>query len=292
MKTTFKKSRFFFESSPFTLILCISFLVVSALGKPLYAEDLRDSNLAFAFASRNPEALVVINKYFKEGDYLSVLIANEMPELGSRIGKSKQFKLSASLAAVADWANRPCNDSKGAGIIIYDNEEWDATPVDERVDIPKSIGQGADMVKASGCRAYGLAPARSFLSKQRGCNPSPSDLNYQINWKRVEVLVIQAQGLLSEKCVRENGLKSYVNFISDIAKIAKKNNPKINIIGEVSFNRSTSEIISQAIDRVIQFVDGIYLAYPQDGSCTYCSPLALEKVLSRYRQPAVNVPIQ
>jgi hypothetical protein len=250
------------------------------------AAGLAGADPSFAFASRDSDALKVVSRYFKSKDYINVLVANDMPDFGKKINKKHRFKLSASLSAVSDWASRPCNDPASAGLIVYDIEPWKETPASEQADITGSILRGAEIVKASGCRGYGLAPARAYLSSgPRECDAIPGNMNHQVNWKDIGLLVIQAQGLLLERCVEKHGYKNYVKFVSDVTRIVKGRNPDIQVLAEVSFKRSTPDVISQAILETMSFVDGFYLAYPKGDACDACTPQVLEQVLANFRKP-------
>lgn len=261
-------------------------LLTSFLCPQLYAGGVLDTDPVFAFTTTKQEALAVINKYFKEGDYISTAVARKLPELGRRIGRQNQYKLAPSLAEVMELASRKCTSNHSAGIIIYDNEEWDATPKSEKEDIVKSIARGAELVEGSRCWRFGIAPARVYLSKSRQkCYSNPGRLNHQIDWTGIGVLVIQAQGLLQEECVEKNGVENYMKYVIGISEIAKLANPQITILAEVSFNRSRPDIIIQAIDHARYLVDGFYLAYPNLESCKFCTPENLEMVLSKYRSP-------
>lgn len=238
----------------------------------------------FAFTSTHPDALAVVNKYFRHGDLVNIWSINKLPELGDRIGKGNQHILTSSLSELTEWANRPCDDPGGAGIIVYDPEEWAATPAAEKSDVSGSLAQGARLVNASGCRTYGIAPSRGFMSTHyQDCEATPGELNRQINWKGISLLVIQAQGLLVAPCVNKHGFENYEKFVSAVADIAKAGNPNILVFAEVSFNRSRPWIIIQAINRTRHKVDGFYLAYPRE--CKFCTPENLEEVLTRYRKP-------
>lgn len=240
----------------------------------------------FAFTTTSPEVLAVVDRYFREDDYVSWGVARNRPKLGRRIGRDHRYKLVPSLVELSDWAGRSCGAEDTPGLVIYDNEEWEETPPVEKVDIAESIRKGARLVKASTCQKYGIAPARAFLSNtDRACFSAPRGIIHDIAWKEIDVLIIQGQGLLRDKCMRAYDTRNYVAYVSELARVARSANPNIVVFAEVSFNRSSPETIMRAIDTTKDFVDGFYLAYPKINNCMFCSVDGLERVLSRYRVP-------
>jgi hypothetical protein len=267
--------------------IAAALLALSALfGMPALAQDA--PRPWFAFASRDEAGLEVVNRYFRRGDFLNVNAARKVKDLRERIGEDRIFRLSASLDDVAEWSRKPCNDRESAKLILYDIEEWEATPAAERADVSGSMGRAADIVKGSGCRTYGIAPARAYLSgTDKQCEIGVGPVPRNVQWRNVSVFVIQAQGLLRENCTRRAGIEAYRRFIGDMTALAKRANPNVIVLAEVSFNRSRPDVIVQAIDQTRSLVDGYYLAYPVEGEkCEYCTPRDLEFVLARYRAPA------
>ncbi len=259
-------------------------LVTALSSLPAWAQEA--ARPWFAFASRDEAALGVINRYFRRGDFLNINTARMQPELRDRIGQDRVFRLSASLEDVTEWAGKPCNDRNSASIIFYDIEGWEATPMQEKADLRGSVARAGEIVKSSGCRTYGIAPGRAYLTGHtRQCEIGVGQLPRGVDWRNVQVFLIQSQGLLAQRCVRRNGVEVYRRFLQDMAGLARAANPQIVVLGEVSFRRSRPDVIVQAIDATKGIVDGYYVAYPVTEKCPDCTPANLEYVLSRYRTP-------
>lgn len=244
----------------------------------------------FAFTTRDRGAMAVVDKYFRKGDYVNINAAEPFPELRKRIGKDNLFRLSPSIAEMQRWTSMACGDPDSPGLIIYDIEKWEATSAQERADVPGSLARAANLVKATGCRSYGIAPARAYLSgSEDQCSAVPGALPRRgIEWRDVRVLVIQAQGLLRDKCLGVGGIENYRSYVAELARIARARNPDVVVLAEVSFNRSRPEVMVEAINRTKDVADGFYLAYPTSMKCEYCNPAALEWVLSRFRTPVTR----
>lgn len=249
----------------------------------------------FAFtAMGDREAMVVVNRYFKRGDFLNSKIAERFPGLSKRIGRDNLYRLVATLDDVSSLVDEGCSREGGPGLIVYDIEEWDATPVSEKDSPPKSIANGARLVRSSGCHRYATAPARSYLSTlDDTCDAKAGNLLADINWSQVDVLIVQAQGLLRKRCFEQFGVSNYGHYVSAVTKFVKQKNPKIRVIAEYSFRHTSPAIMSASIDSLANIVDAFYLAYPagQFSQCPYCTAGHLESLLARYRRP-INLPAQ
>ena len=133
-----------------------------------------------------------------------------------------------------------------------------------------------------------MAPGRAHLTGHtRTCFAGVGHLPRGVQWRDMAVFVIQSQGMLRPNCLnRDPGMVEFTKLVTEMTRMAKQANPQILVFAEVSFNRSPAPQIIQAIDRVRNVVDGIYIAYPNEGNkCEYCNPRDLETVLARYRQP-------
>lgn len=261
-------------------------LALSGFTAPTWAQF--PQHPLFVFASRDDAALAVVSRYLRRGDFVNINAAKKVPDLQERIGPDRLFRLSTNLEDIEEWSRKPCRDSGSAGLIIYDIEEWENTPAAEKRDPIRAMRRGADIVKGSGCRYFGLAPGRAYLTGHtRTCFSGIGQLPRGVNWRDMSVFVIQSQGMLRDRCVKgDPDMKEFAKLVADMTRMAKQANPSILVFAEVSFNRSPTETIIQAIDRVKNVVDGIYIAYPSEGGqCLYCNPRDLEKVLSHYRRP-------
>jgi hypothetical protein len=243
----------------------------------------------FAFASRDDAALDVVSRYFRRGDFLNVNAARKRPELRTRIGHARTFRLSPSLEDVSAWARRPCDAADSAGLILYDIEGWEATPTSEKADVSGSIEKASGIVRGVRCREFGIAPGREYLTGDpRQCSVGVGVVPAAIQWRHVKVFVIQAQGLLRKNCVRSGGIEAYTKLVADQAAVARAGRADVVVLAEVSFNRSSPDVIVRAMEATRGAVDGFYLAYPYGLSCPYCSAPDLEYVLSRFRSPVAR----
>lgn len=263
-------------------IAALAAALISVVAAPSWAAG----EPVFAFTSVEPAAVAVVAKYFRSGDYLNVNAARKVRGLEDRIGHDNLFRLSSNLGDVAEWAEKPCRGEQSAGLIIYDPEEWEATPALEKADRHGSVAKAERIVKQSGCRKLGYAPSRIFLSanKQR-CNTRPGDLPKRMEWRSISVLVIQSQGLLVPACQQEGGVETFAAFVSEVTRLARARNPNIVVLAEVSLNRSTPDVSVAAMERTKNIVDGFYIAYPIGADCKYCTPAGLESILSKFRTP-------
>lgn len=263
----------------FSLLAASLFLLT-----PLHAQNARP---VFAYTSlADAEALEVINRYFTDRDYISVLIAQRIPDLGDRIPKLQQYKMVESLSKLGNFADKGCRE-KEAGMLIYDIESWDATPVDEQSDPVLSINRAADLTRQSGCQAFGTAPSRAYLSGNGdgACTAQMGPAVAHINWEKIDVLVIQAQGMLRQNCYSRFGTRNYERFVGSISRYARNRNPRLKVFAELSFRYSSASQMMEAIDRLEGSVTGYYLALPAGmENCRYCTASELESLLSRYRQ--------
>jgi hypothetical protein len=262
-------------------------LVAACLCSAAHATGGQDAGRPwFAFAGRDAAALDVVNRYFRRGDFLNVNSARNRPELRTRIGHARIFRLSPSLRDVSAWASRPCEVPDSAGLILYDIEGWEATPAAEKGDVSASIEKASTIVRGVRCREFGIAPAREYLTGDpRQCSIGVGSVPAAVQWRHVKVFVIQAQGLLRKNCVRTGGIEAYTRLVAEQAAIARAGRADVVVLAEVSFNRSAPDVIVRAIQATQGVVDGFYLAYPHGPNCPYCSPADLEYVLSQFRPP-------
>ncbi|WP_128003289.1 hypothetical protein [Piscinibacter defluvii] len=229
-------------------------------------------------AGWDPEAVRLVREKFGEVDYLSSEVTDE-----SRPGPAQVFALPASLESVRRQAGAPCNLKGGPTLVIYDPEHWEATPESDRRDLPATIEAGADAVRASGCRKFGLAPDGQFIGLEpKECRAAPSALARSVNWKKVDVLVLQAQRLLSDKCGGRANIAEYSRFVAEWSRLVKAANPAIKVFPSMTFRYTDVATMSEAIRRTRRDVDGYYLAYPSSKSginCDHCRSTNLKSVV-------------
>lgn len=242
-----------------------------------------ERNRFFIFgAGWDPAALEVIGNYTDSNDYLGLGIGKKIAQTADQsVGRiPTHFFLPPSLKEVDRILSTPCSADRRGAIVIYDPEPWDATPKEEKDNIFKSIAEAGRRINGSGCYKFGLAPSRAYLGG-KGCQPSPSrDFLQSVDWSKVHIFVIQAQGILSNHCGSGN-FKNYATFVNTLARNIKSMNPQTKVAAELSLSHSDANEASMAITATRKNVDGFYLAYPNPSkkNCRYCNKTELEKIL-------------
>jgi hypothetical protein len=126
---------------------------------------------------------------------------------------------------------------------------------------------------------YGMAADGCGLRLGRG-------LYRHVPWKLVDVLDIQAQLLLSNPCDTTAGITDYARLVTAVADFVSRQNPRIEIVTQVSLRATPPERASAAIDAVSSKVDGVYVAFPTRAArtrCTYCTRRDLRILLEYVR---------
>jgi hypothetical protein len=257
-------------------------LSISLLSLP--SASANEGNRFFIFgAGWDPAALEVIGNYTDSNDYLGLGIWKRIARTADKsIDRvPTPFFLPPSLQEIDRILSAPCSADRRGAVVIYDPEPWDATPKEERDNIYKSIAEAGRRINGSGCYKFGLAPSRAYLGG-KGCQPSlASDFVQSVDWSKVHVFVIQAQGILSDNCQNDN-IRNYSSFVNTLAKSIKSINPVTKVVAELSLSHSDAKEASMAIAATRNNVDGFYLAYPspQKKICYYCNKFELNKIIS------------
>ena len=242
-----------------------------------------ERNRFFIFGSGwDPAALEVIGNYTDSNDYLGLGIGKKIARTADQsVGRvPTHFFLPPSLKEVDRILSTPCSADRRGAIVIYDPEPWDATPKEEKDNIFKTIAEAGRRINGSGCYKFGLAPSRAYLGG-KGCQPSPTrDFLQSVDWSKVHIFIIQAQGILSDHCGSGN-FKNYATFVNTLARNIKSMNPQTKVAAELSLSHSDANEASMAITATRENVDGFYLAYPNPSkkNCRYCNKTELEKIL-------------
>lgn len=194
-----------------------------------------------------------------------------------------------SIARVQRSAGEGCG-AGSAGTVFY---QWGTspTPPAEQADPLGSIRSAVAAIRASGCDHAGLAPDPSLFGFQSGtCLYNLDAGAYQkVDWTTIDALDIQGEALLSEGCVAQAGVKSYLNLVTAVAAYARARNPRILIEAQVSFRFTPPSIMIDAVHQLSSIVDGFLLSYPLNPELEhkYCSPQNLTALLSAVRPPGV-----
>jgi hypothetical protein len=155
--------------------------------------------------------------------------------------------------------------------IIYDNESWKFTPVEEQHDVDRFEKQAADVIHRNG-RLFIATPAADLVpvlnpQVQRG---GRYDEYVRLGIARsaaryADVYEIQAQG-------SEDNLQLYTRFVKRAATQARESNPKVQVFAGLSTNPSGKKVTSQQLYDAVQAtrgeVDGYWMNIPAGGA--YC----------------------
>jgi hypothetical protein len=238
-----------------------------------------------AIAQREASALV--RRYFTRRDYARI---ESVPET-LKVARRRRYVLPTTLRVewagtpgLRHWTRKGCGRGT-PGMIMYDPERRDLTPVREQDRFVVSVHRAADLVASTGCHAFGLAPGGSFLFglDAKDCRYELERGFYRaIPWKRIDIVDIQGQRLLSEGCIDEEGIEKYAAAVAFIANFGRRRNPDISVIAQVSFRDNPPSHMLERIARLANIIDGIYFSYPSTHRvipCRYCSPANLEILL-------------
>lgn len=227
------------------------------------------------------DAVNAVAKNLSENDFLG-LTANTRLRGGERLVAGHTFSIPARLDSVAKRAAQSCPMAGRKEAIIYDPEHWTQTPQEEQKNLRESIARASQIVHKKGCFEFGLAPDQQFAGVDPSkCSGEISSLLDQVAWKNVDIFIVQAQGLLSRRCGGAANTQAYAKFVKDWASELKKRNPEIKIISAISFSHTDPELMTTIVEMMKPTVNGFYIAYPKarSGTCRYCKPENLEKVM-------------
>lgn len=219
--------------------------------------------------------LVPLKSFSQDNETLNgVVLAASLKEIKD---KSANFR---SKNANGDYINRL--DAYRSGVLLYDPEEWDDTPVSEYYDetnqkntLALSIDEGYRLANDKKLK-FGIVPSIAFTYKGSKCNgvmdpnlkaPGKKDKGVvkDIDWKKVSYFVFQMQGFMEYGCgTPENRMKIATKFYKDWSFFLKEKNPDIKVIAEFAFQRNSKDTIYTFINKTHTFSDGYYLGL----SCT------------------------
>ena len=174
--------------------------------------------------------------------------------------------------------------------ILYDNEAWSFTPLEEQRDSAGYTRKAASVVHAHGLQLI-AAPSVNLL---RTLDPGYTGKKFQRFLelgvlggaaKSADVVVIQAQGA-------ETALPLYSGFVRDGAGQARAANPHVLVLAGVSTNPSgqavTADQVLAAIEQTKGAVDGYWMNVPSPGAycpgCTEFRPDMAIQVLKKLSQ--------
>ncbi len=228
----------------------------------------------------------VVRRYVEPRDYLRHEYAREV---GSAAAGADRYVLPATIRA--RWAGVPgvprwlgaCG--RGLDLLMYDPEHWELTPRAEQRRWVASIRRAAALSREAGCARFGIAPDGVFLF---GLHPDRCAYDLRrggyrrIPWRLIDVVDVQAQLLISDTCAGELNVADYAEVVSSVARFARRRNPEIGIVAQVSFRHTPPLRMQEAIAAVAEDIEGIFFSYPSAGfqaRCSYCSATRLEQLL-------------
>jgi len=267
------------------LVALLSVVVATDAGAATAAPN-RFMFTTWQFATKEETGAVgaVLRRHTTSDDYLGVNVERQFPDLAGRISRAHLYALPPSLAAV----ERATECGVRTGLIIYDGEHWERTPIDEQADMANAIGHGKAIVQQTGCQDYGVAPDGQYIGISRSaCRyDPPASIHHAIDWTRITLFDIQAQRLLGPQCIERAGVDAYVAAVRSITSDVRARSSFPKIVAQLSFRLTPPETMIAAINQLTEIVDGFYIAYPNNvGSpCSYCSAGNLDQVLTAIRQ--------
>jgi hypothetical protein len=287
-------------SATSTLGVVASGLVAAAvLGAP-HGSSAHPSSLPhdlfIVYSANAPRAApVLFERSLTERDYVRT---ESLPE-DVRVARKQRYVLPTTLRerwrglpGVRHWVRRGCGAGT-PGTIVYDPERRALTPAGEQRAFVPSVRRAARLVASTGCHSFGLAPGSAYLF---GLDPTTCTVDLEegfsseIPWRSIDIIDVQAQRLLGDRCVSRGGLERYVSVVSSIASTARRHNPSIRVVSQVSFRDNAPTNMRAGIASVANVVDGIYFSYPSiNGAipCTYCAFTNLRELLDFFHPRGV-----
>ncbi len=234
----------------------------------------------------------VFGRYFTSRDYART---ESLPPRLS-VARHHRYALATTLRkrwlgepGLRHWVDRGCGRGT-PGTIVYDPERRYLTPEPEQSHFVESVRRAVRLVSSTGCHRFGLAPGASLLfgMDDQACSYDLGDGLYrEIPWRSVDIIDVQAQRFLGDRCIEDEGVEQYASVVSSIASFARRRNPDVLVVSQVSFRDNSPSAMHEGIASVSGVIDGIYFSYPSthpDIPCLYCTPAHLETFLSRLRR--------
>jgi len=166
------------------------------------------------------------------------------------------------MAAVEEGTLAP--DVKG---ILYDYEKWAFTPIEEQRNPAPYVKEASDLVRGKGLRF--LTSPSANLVKVMAPETGPSDSEMFEAYLR---LGIAADGARYADAYVAQGQRSlqntrvFTDFIQQAAAQARRANPNVEVIGNLSTNplgrRVTADDLARAISATRDVVDGYWMNIP------------------------------
>lgn len=229
-------------------------------------------NGAYVFTENQRGLYGIIAQTVTQNTRVSIQIAKSYPAIARTVGQGNTIEMAPSLAGMTSIVN------DDEAVAYYDIEHWASTPSSEQQSPAASIEQAAQIAHGAH-KLFGVTPDGAFLGNEGGCRFNLSKgIASQIDWKSVDELDVQAQGLADDTTCGSENVSKYASFVSQIASIARAANPNIRIVSQVSLRFSAPATIIDAARAVRGIANAFLVAYPSNG-CANCTAANLSAVL-------------
>jgi hypothetical protein len=155
-------------------------------------------------------------------------------------------------------------DIKG---VLYDYEKWQFTPIEEQRNPLPYVKQASELVRGEGLRF--LTSPSANLVKVMAPETGPSDPEIFESYLRLGIAAHGARYADAYVAQGQRALQStevFAYFIQQAAAQARRANPNVEVIGNLSTNplgrRATVDDLIRAIDATREFVDGYWMNIP------------------------------
>ncbi len=227
-------------------------------------------------AYKDTGTIPLTTKYISNGDFVGIDAALAVPALQRLVPSNHLMVLAPRLQEVQERASAGC--SEGPGLIVYQQRSGA-----ELTNPIGDLGAAAAAVKGSGCRQFGFLPGGAFFGLTTCAVNLASSPYQQADWTKVDYLIVSGGGLVNDFCAGKTGAADYAAAAKTIAAYVREKNPKIVIVGHLSFRNAPAANMAQAVSALTGIADGFLLGYPIYGEHHYCDVADLQAFLGAIR---------
>jgi hypothetical protein len=151
------------------------------------------------------------------------------------------------------------------GVVMYDPEGWDRTPLEERLDPIGSIEAFGALARSKGYAVI-VTPHANLVSVPGSPHAPRGDESREDAYLRsgiVEAAAANADAVETQAQGMQNDPKAYRAFVADTARLARGANPGVRLLSGLSTHPgypATAEMLADASRSVRDVVDGHYLS--------------------------------
>lgn len=271
-------------------VIAATILALAIAGRVSLA-DAAASDPFFLYGSPQAKTLeeqgdiaAILRKHVTAADYIGDVLAHQLPDLASRVGRHHIFQAPANVDQVVRDSVACAPES--AGLIFYDPEHYAQTPAAEQTDPVGAIRHALAAAQASRCHDFGVTPDGKFI----GVRPTVCGYNLNasvfahIDFTGVTLVNFQDQVLLGDKCQRKAVADAYLAFTKALTAMVRAKAPRALITAQIGLRDTPPDRAVAIIQALSGVVDGFYIAYPatMQITCKYCTPEDLDTVLSAF----------